>query len=82
MREVYFFSLSWLFLGSILAGAGTVRTEPHCGGEEREDISSKPLYTWPMGTINKLIHTRPRANTKTDLRKNVHVSERLFLCKC
>lgn len=57
------FSLSWLFLGLILALAGTVCTEPHCGGELREDISSTPLYTWPMVTINKLI-TRVHVQTQ------------------
>lgn len=41
--------LSWLFLGSIMAKAGTECTKPRRGGE---DVSSLLLYTFPPDTKN------------------------------
>lgn len=73
--------LSWLFLGLILARAGTVCTEPHCGGEVREDIFSTPLYTWPMDTINTLID-KDISQGNVNVRVQWMMSKKLFLCKC
>lgn len=66
-REERSIVLPWLFLGSILAKAGTLCTEPHHGGEEE---GRHFRYTWPMDVIN----TQGGRCTDTHIHAQTHIT--------